>query len=429
MLRKRITGLFVVFIYYPVTLFAVDVNYTTGLSYAQYDNINLLTQPPDEKETAHIVNVALTIVEDTSNFSTNVNTRLSATSYVTNQASDQTTGSFIANLNWKIKPGQFEWLLNNTFTQTVIDPLASNAPSNRQNVNVLSTGPDYTIRFNSRNNLEFDARIENYSFEQNRDNNRATVAARWRHRINSSVNVSLNNLAEIVEFEDEIANNNFHRNDVFLGLNYARALNTLEAQYGSTNITNDNIDDINYDRYLFAINKVNSRTSTMRFSYENRATDTGRLLLNSSATIIDGNPAVGDTASNDLFVDEIISAQYIKSLNRGGYTFQIYKTDREYNRQTNLDIDFEGVLISGVLNLQRGNSITYNLNYVNTLYKDPALSGREDEDYRYGLTYNFRLKRNASVGFSAISQERKSSDLTATYENLALFINLNYFSR
>lgn len=409
----------------PLQSFAVDLRYSAGVSVGNYDNINLVSQPT-ESETSYDLNGSLSMFEDAANLFVNLSTDIQVINYQKDLADDETRLQLRSDIIWRIKPGQFEWVFNDNFTQSVIDPLGSDAPSNRQNINVLSTGPNYTIRFNPRSNLRIESRIENYSFEVNTDNNRGFLALRYLHNMNSAVTISLNNEGEITRFDDSINNIDFNRNDVFLGFNYARGLNALDAEYGITHITNEGSPDLNTDRYLLTFSNQRTQTSSINFTYQRLLSDTGSNVLN-----LNGDQDLTnlvDSVGNDIFIDENYRFDYLKSLSGGSVSFGLYANDRGYRGSPTLDENSDGAYITFLWNLQRNSSVNFNLRGVNTYFSDPA-TNREDTDKSYSATYTYGLRRNMNISIQATGRDRLSTQITESYDDLRIFISLNYTSQ
>ena len=206
-------------------------------------NINHQNIPVDS-EVAQTLRGRISVIENTANLVANFDTTLEATRYSNNQATDITTGQLLGNALWSIKPGQLEWFASDVYTQTALDPLSSNTPSNRQNVNALTTGPNYYVRINRRSNLALEARMENYAYDNTQiDNSRIFGASRLDYMFTSSVSSNLNYESTKTMYDNNVLNPDFTRNDVFLGLYYQRNVNRVELQGGYTLIDYDSIAD------------------------------------------------------------------------------------------------------------------------------------------------------------------------------------------
>ncbi len=427
MFRYKVIKVLIPVFFLPINTNAADVSYSAGLLLSQYSNVNRVPNPTDS-ETSYTLIAALTAIEDTANFSMYVDGNVRSINYTKGLADDRVTGDIVANFVWKISPGQFDWILDDTFTQTSINPLQPNRPSNLQNVNILSTGPDYTIRFSATNNLLFTSRAETYRYESitiNRDNNRGTLSASWTKQMNSRLALSLNDLAEKVDY-DSSAINSFARNDVFLAVNYVSGIHSLDAQYGYTNVKYENIDSIRYGRYLLLVSRQTSRNSNIQISYQDMATDAGRQLVQSTPGNILNN-TTSTLVSNDIYVDKTSRLQYINAGINAGFSIDVYNRDRKYRQQTILDEVSQAAIFNGNWRFKQGDSLNYIASYISRLY-DNSSPEREDKDILYTIRYSHRLRRNFTVGLAAISTERDSTIANFSYEDLTVVLNLNYTS-
>jgi len=407
------------------TVLAADVNYYMGFSVANFSNFNLVEDSLAEDENAFSLNAGIRVLEDTANLYVNVDASVQSIKYSNELAPDENVLNLLADAVWRIQPAQFEWVLTDNFAQTAIDTTASDSVLNRQNVNALSTGPNYIIRLNPRNNIQLEARAENYSFEENLDNNRLSLAGRLIHNVNSSLTVTFNDQAEITNFEDNI-NTDFHRNDIFLSVNYARGLNTLDAEYGVTKITNDDAADLDEDRYALSFTSARTRSSNIRLSYEHLLSDTGSEILD--LVIGDSsNDATNGTAANDIFVTEAFRFQHISNLSSGSVTFELSSTTTEYRVNPVFDEKINAAIISGVWNLRGSDNVLYNFSFSQNEFLDPS-TDREDEDKLVSFTYFHAIQRNLNITFEATKVDRLSTIDSESYEDLRFIMTLTYNS-
>lgn len=407
------------------SVLSADVDYYMGFSVANYSNFNLVQDSLAEDENAFSLNAGANILEDTANLYVNIDASVRSIKYSKNIAPDENVLNLLADSVWRIQPGQFEWVFTDSFAQTAIDTTASDTVLNRQNVNALSTGPNYIIRLNSRNNIQLEARAENYSFEENLDNNRFSMAARLIHNVNSALTVTLNDQAEITNFEDNV-NIDFHRNDIFLGINYTRGLNTVEAEYGITKISNDDAADFDEDRYALSITSARTRSSNIRLTYEHLLSDTGSQILNLANGDFTEDGTNG-TAANDIFVTDLFRFQHVSNLSMGNVIFELSSSTTEYRLNPVLDEKINAAIISGVWNLHGADSISYNFSFAQTEYLDPSLD-REDEDRIVSFIYFHAIQRNLSIDFEAASIDRLSTIESESYEDLRFIMTLTYNS-
>ena len=407
-------------------LIAADIRYNAGLSFAHYDNLNLESSP-DDNATSSSVNAGFTILDDNADLFISLDTDVVYTNYNNNQARDEVSADQVANVIWRLRPGQFEWHLNNRYTQTVIDAFSSDTPNNRQNINIFSTGPNYTIRLNSNSNLQLELRGENYNFEEDLDNNRAQFAFRLLHNLNAAWTITFNNEVQTINYmNNDISDLN--RNDLFIGMDYVHGLNYFNAEFGYTNASNDSSasNEVDSNRYLLSITNARTRNTSIRFIYENILSDAGTEI---AASNIDDNlnASTSDTLANDIFIDEVYRFQVMNELSNGNIVYGISTTNREYKLQIDLDEEINTATIDGVLNLGRAHDLAYNLGYVETAFQNSTLE-RIDKDYIYRLTYSYGYFRNTNINLELETQERISTIELESYEDLRFILSLNFTS-
>ncbi|RDH83759.1 MAG: hypothetical protein DIZ80_06375 [endosymbiont of Galathealinum brachiosum] len=403
---------------------AAQVDYFAGGSVTQYDNIELEFIP--REETAVSLNTGIKVFEDSANLSSNVRFAFSSIDYLNDVTEDENIGKLFANFVWRVSPGQFEWHLDEVFTQTVIDVLESDAPSNRQNINFISTGPDYTIRANARNNIIFKGRVQKYNFEKDKDNSRARLDSVWLHKVNSSLSLSVNSNAELARFENNDVNTDFTRFDGFLSLDYDRGLNKIELEYGTSHIGKRGEDDFDSNRYLVSIINKRTKTSQVAFTYISKLSDTGRQAAN-LGYIENIGDTVLDSVANTVFVDETIQMQYLKTYSSGKVTFELRSRQRDYVIQDDLDDEAVSAVIKGVEFLHGANSVGYGINYTNKIFQDPVLA-REDDNFTYSLNYSHYVRRNIRFRIDIRSLERESTVSSEAYDDLRITASLVYTS-
>jgi len=401
---------------------AADVRYNVGSSIAHYDNINHDVSPADD-EFSNSVYAGIEVIEENASFTSTSDAQIDAINYRNNVVEDETNLRLSTDNLWTINPGQFEWYVGNVFTQTAIDSLISDTPTNRQNINVFSTGPNYIIRINARNNLRLEARAENFNYEESADSNRLFIATRWGYDLNSTTRITANDEAITAKYNGDTISD-YNRNDIYVGVEYIRGLNTFNAEYGLTRIDNENTTDFDGDRYLISFTNTRTRTSSIRFIYENILTDTGdRLIQNITSDAL--NNLDSEVSANDIFLEKSYRARYMKTLSSGELAFQVGVTNRNYEIQPHLDEKDKEAIINTVWNLKRTNRINFDINYINRTYQDPAFN-RVDKDYEYSINYLHEFMRNVNFTIEVTSNERISTITNEAYEDVRYILSLNY---
>ena len=394
-------------------------------------NINHQNITPAESELAQTLRGTISVIENTANLVANFDTTLEATRYANNQATDITTGRLLGNALWSINPGQLEWFVSDVYTQTALDPLSSNTPSNRQNVNALTTGPNYYVRINRRSNLALEARVENYTYDNSQiDNNRVFGASRLDYMFTSSISSNLRYETSQVMYENNVLNNrvsnpDFNRNDVFLGLFYQRNVNRAELQGGYTIINYDGMAaETRESRYLLALENRRTRTTTIRAEYSRNISDTSSDLR--SVTSTDNANLLATSAL--LYVRTSTSLNITNTLSSGTLILNVYKTDSDYLTDDRRDQTEKGASLRNLWNISGNSSFAIDGSYIQSSYFNRAPQ-RINEDYLYGANYTYHYGRNININLRAEQAERKSTESAQTYDDTRIMLTLEYVSR
>ena len=195
---------------------ALDISFGLGYEYQYSDNVRLVAAAP-EAESLHIGRVTLGVAERSSALTLRGGANIEHRDYVNDTFEDGVYGSISAAANWIVVPHRLNWSVENYFSQTIIDARGADTPANRQDSNVLATGPDFIFRINPLNTLELSARLSNYYYEvTDANNNRLQGDLRWIYRLTPRTDLSLNYQTVTVHFFNESTNLNFVRDELFV---------------------------------------------------------------------------------------------------------------------------------------------------------------------------------------------------------------------
>ncbi len=410
--------------------YAVNANYGISTTVGAYTNINRRPESENpQREKSVAVTPFISITEDSPALSLNLNARSDFTYFETALNSDRTVTNIAASALIKPYPSQFEWLISDVFTQTAIDASQSTGLSNRQDINIFDTGPNFIFRLAPRNTVRIEPRIQNTIFEiSGADNIRFIVGTVYAYELYSYFNFSLNYDYEKIDYEDQQRNINSVRNDIYFTGNYVRAGNSYGVELGFTNLNFDGdlIDTQDELRFRFNFERQFNRLSNIRFLLNHSLDDVSRNLRNE--LIQDPDVPVLNVDSSDFFLNEGIRLVYNTNQFSWNYNVEIFFSSLDYNQQTNLSRNQTGLLLGTNLAFSSRSSIGLALQYRDSIFDETAPVEREDTDIFYSITYNYRLNRNLSISILAIDQERDSTLSVQTFEDTSVFFSLSYTS-
>ncbi len=85
--------------------------------------------------------------------------------YLQNAYHDELLGRFDGNANLALIPEKLTWMLQDNFGKMAIDPFTPVTPTNIENVNYVSTGPDLALRFGGLSFLNISARVSRVQYQ------------------------------------------------------------------------------------------------------------------------------------------------------------------------------------------------------------------------------------------------------------------------
>jgi hypothetical protein len=155
--------------------------------------------------------------------------------YARHSYSNDLYGRLDANLSMALVPERVSWVLNESFGQEALSPFDPLTPANRENVNVVSTGPDIVEHF-GQEFVRLGLRYAAVQYQKSPfDNQRPFGSFALGHELSADSTVSLNVDAEEVRFSNTTVNTDFDRREAYLryearGARTALALNLGAAQ-------------------------------------------------------------------------------------------------------------------------------------------------------------------------------------------------------
>jgi hypothetical protein len=216
---------------------AAELSYGVDVGLGFSDNIALVEEGKTD-ETIATAGAQLRLDHESRRLQANVETRLEYLSYLDDTYDAQVVGNLIGDLEVAIIEDRFTWALEDTFGQTIQNQFAPSTPDNRENLNYLSTGPDFTLPLGSRNKLLLNGRYVDVHYEDSDLGNqriRGTLAL--RHDLSAASSVSVNVDSEEISFDDDTEFTDYENHEAFLNYRLDAARTTLSLDAGVTEIT------------------------------------------------------------------------------------------------------------------------------------------------------------------------------------------------
>ncbi|HNR22512.1 MAG TPA: hypothetical protein PKL49_05765 [Steroidobacteraceae bacterium] len=288
---------------------AQEVDLALSIGAFHSDNIGR-TSVDERSETVGEAGLQFGIARDQGRLTADVSADLRYRKYFDNAYDEELMGGLSGLLTYRFLPDRFSWVVQDNFGKALIDPRAVESPDNRQSTNYFSTGPDFRLPVGDRTEILLSGRWSDASFsESNADSQRLTGNVGLVRHLGTDSSLSLNAMAERVEFDDEIFNSNYDRQSAFIGYDTrgARTVVSLRAGYTAMHDFGDTTDgplfDLTVARELSARSTLTLNAGTNLTDSVNamrRDQDISGVSVEGDIGIVSGDPFQSDYVSIGL---------------------------------------------------------------------------------------------------------------------------------
>jgi len=367
--------------------------------------------------------------------------------YANDTYPDVVTGIADAIGIWHALPRRFAWIVEDTLRELPLDAARPFSGSNRTNINVLNTGPDFYLRFSSVSGLQFGGRLGHlYDSEGNTGNTNYNGYTRLIHAVSPVTALSLNYEYLTVRMDDTASYQDYSRADAFVGLLRRLPSSVLTLELGNTWIDREDYEQFSGWRGIFSYVTQTTHNTAFGASARARYSDTATDMLSASRTYA-GSPALGDivldsrsnalplvsggmesslpgTVSGDIYYDRSGEIYYrlmdplLSWLVRGFWQELDYKTSLQ-DRQ-----EYGGsVHVVSVTTQQLNSSLLYTYRWID--YLDLS---RKDQEQDVGVQFDYRLQRALTLQFGVRYITHDSSDPAREFRETRGLVSLVYSS-
>jgi hypothetical protein len=229
-----------------------------------------------------------------------------------------------------IVPGVFSWTGRETYSQTVIDPLAPVTPNNLEGINYVTTGPRLTLRPTLSTTVTLNG---TYSYMNsssksplyvNLDNHRYRGDGTLSHAFSSTLSAYVTGSSEKVEFSDQVDNNNFRQDQGLAGFKLATARTLLEVSGGYTRLHEDALATVPSQVpgggvWRVELSRQISPSSRLSLHAVKQVTDAANLFRSNLDQPVPATAAERLT-SGDPFTDRELGANWLFTAARSSFT-------------------------------------------------------------------------------------------------------------
>lgn len=200
----------------PGCSWAGDFAYSLFTNVEHSDNIALSTNDPASSNII-VPGVNFAYRQLGSTIQANVIGTAEYLDYTNSQYDSQALGTLSAQVNWSAIPQRLDFSIEDDAGVQPVDTLASNAPNNRQQTNVLALGPVLHFNFNEATRGQAELKyINSYASKvDDFDSSRGLGAFRVIRDVNPTTQVSLNLESQHVDLKSATAGPDYTRDELY----------------------------------------------------------------------------------------------------------------------------------------------------------------------------------------------------------------------
>jgi hypothetical protein len=289
------------------------LTYGVDVGIGETDNVTLVSTDK-VSQTIAVTDADIDLKEQSRLFDVDAKGNFSYLDYLQNAYGNQLIGRFDGTGQVALIPERFNWVLQESFGQAQIDPFTPATPTNLENVNYVSTGPDFALRFGPTLFLDLTARYARTTYQSEPfDSNRLLGNAAFGLTLSPQSSVSLDASFTRAMFDNTMVNTDFDRSSLYGRYEVQGARTDLVVNLGATKVDQGAQSITGPDAKLQVSRKL-SPSSNLTFTFGRDLTD-------------------GSTAFSALqsgAVGGIVTAPAVLSLNN--YTATYGRADWEYAR-------------------------------------------------------------------------------------------------
>jgi hypothetical protein len=408
----------------PGATMAAQFDYSLYAGIEHSNNINLSSQDPIS-ENVLIPGLNFMYSQQGSTLQANVIGALEYHDYTGGKFDNQTQTQLAGQANWTVLPQRLDFSAQDYAAVQPIDSLASDAPSNQQQTNVLALGPTLHLHFSDAFRGQVELRyINSYASKVDDFNSsRESAAFRLFREISPTDQLSANVETQHVDFENDGAPN-YDRNEIYLAYSSKLANFDIDAAAGWSQLKFDHSASDSNPLLRLSLDWRITQRSTFSLSGAYQYSDAAQDMLTQGQTqnAVVENINTGNTVIDaQVYQERLLQATY--ALHTERLTFSITPLYRKLHYLNDSTFDQTG----------RGGSI--NLAYL--LRPELTLSAvaaaerldyqtldRRDRTVSVGLDLSRQWTRHWSAHISVDRQRRNSDVASQSYRETRIFLGV-----
>lgn len=408
---------------------AAQVDYAIDAGVEHDDNVRLDAVNPTD-QLIWRTGIGFLATETNSTIQASVDGRVDYRMFQDSIYSDSVEGALNGRLNWMMIQDRLSFTVEDNLELQAIDRFAADSPDNRQQVNILSLGPNLFFNIGQTMRGQLEARYIDTDAEVTSEFNsqRWGLALRAVKDLGPTSIFSFNAQIQDVDFDDDLAALDHKRNDLYaryertfsngdlgVDLGYSR-LDYRQTGHSSNPLVRGEFAWRPSERSsftLFAANQFND-AATAAFSDVGGAAIPDRVLIE------------GETITAAVYREQRITLGYTYDGTRATFLIEPYLQRINYPDALNEDEDRHGLRLGFDYRLRPTVTLSSYVNFERVAYDQ---INRTDDTRHYGLTLDKQWSRHWSTALTFYRYERNSEVATADAEQNVWYLRAIYRNR
>jgi hypothetical protein len=290
-------------------------SYGVDAGIGQTDNVSLVATDKIS-QTLAVADLDFDVKRQTKRFDVDAKGDFTYIDYLQNAYNSQFVGRFDGLAHIGIIPDRLTWAIQDNYGQAALDAFTATIPTNLEDINYFSTGPDLALRWSGTAFLNIGARYARAQYETSPFNsNRLLGDLAWGLDLSARSSVSLNGETEHVMFENTVLNTDYTRNSLYVRYELRGARTEVSTDLGATNLKEDH-DATSGGLARIALTRKISAAAKLIFSIGHELTDASSSFSNplGGATGTIGTAPAAQTSNN--YTDDHVSLMWQYQRNR-----------------------------------------------------------------------------------------------------------------
>lgn len=388
-----------------------EFNFSLSAGAARSDNIRR-AEDDEESGTVGLAGIQLAYAQRSRRLESDIDVNATYENYSDDAFEDDVIGGANAKFSFGIVPDRFSWMAQENFGQVTSDPFAADTPDNRENINYFTTGPDLLLHFGGDYSIRIAARYSDLQYEvAPTDGTQYSGTLSLARELSSASSVSLVLNSSRFEFDDEVLNTDYDRNQIFLHYEALGRRTQLSADLGYTALE---IGDESPSGALarFSISRQVSSSASMSASIGTQFSDAGELFREGQDLSGVETTTSSVVGAGDPFRSDFGSLSFNFDRHRTAFGVSVRAEHERYENVTALDRD----LMNWEASVLRRISPTLDVKVFGRLTQQDFTNLDFDSDeLDIGAYLNWTLGRRISLRLQYDQFDRDSSTGTDDY--------------